>query len=98
MEVGHSESSRADSEQRELEEGLRNLLAERERFMGLVRRALESHEEAVVRAREATEKLREVRERRETRKARLDSLREVVERRDDVGEGARHLLSAEGFR
>jgi chromosome segregation protein len=95
MEVGHSESSRADSEQRELEEGLRNLLAERERFMGLVRRALEAHEEAVVRAREATDKLREVRERRETRKARLDSLREVVERRDDVGEGARHLLSAE---
>jgi len=96
MEVGHSETSRADSEQRELEEGLRNLLAERERFMGLVRRALEAHEEAVARAREATEKLREVRERRETRKARLDSLREVVERRDDVGEGARHLLSAEG--
>jgi chromosome segregation protein len=95
LEVGHSESSRADSEQRQLEEGLRNLLAERERFMGLVRRALEAHEEAVARAREATEKLREVRERRETRKARLDSLREVVERRDDVGEGARHLLSGE---
>jgi chromosome segregation protein len=96
MEVGHSESSRADSEQRELEEGLRNLLAERERFMGSVRRALVAHEEAVASAREATETLREVRERRETRKARLDSLREVVERRDDVGEGARHLLSAEG--
>ena len=96
MEVGQSESSRADSEQRELEEGLRNLLAERDRFMGLVRRALEAHEEAVARTREAAEKLREVRERRETRKARLDSLREVVERRDDLGEGARHLLSAEG--
>ena len=96
MEVGQSESSRADSEQREIEEGLRNLLAERDRFMGLVRRALDAHEEAVARGREAAEKLREVRERRETRKARLDSLREVVERRDDVGEGARHLLSAEG--
>ena len=96
MEVGQSESSRADSEQRELEEGLRNLLAERDRFMGLVRRALDAHEEAVVRGREAAEALREVRERRETRRARLDSLREVVERRDDVGEGVRHLLSTEG--
>jgi chromosome segregation protein len=98
MEVGQSESSRADSEQRELEEGLRNLLADRDRFMGLVRRALDAHEEAVARGREAAEKLREVRERRETRKARLDSLREVVERRDDVGEGARHLLAAGGSR
>ena len=97
MEVGHSESSRADSEQRELEEGLRNLLAERDRFMGLVRRALETHQEAVARARESAEGLRELRERRETRRARLDSLREVVERRDDVGEGARHLLAAGGF-
>ncbi len=95
LEVGQSESSRADSEQRELEEGLRNLLAERDRLMGLVRRALDSHQEAVAGVREAAEKLREVRERRETRRARLDSLREVVERRDDVGEGARHLLSAE---
>ena len=96
MEVGQSESSRADSEQRELEEGLRNLLAERDRFMGLMRRALDAHEEAVARGREAAEKLREVRERRETRRARLGSLREVVERRDDVGEGARYLLSTEG--
>jgi chromosome segregation protein len=96
MEAGQSESSRADSDQRELEEGLRNLLAERDRFMGLVRRALDAHEEAVARGREAAEKLREVRERREMRKARLDSLREVVERRDDVGSGARHLLSADG--
>ena len=96
MEVGQSESSRADSEQRELEEGLRNLLAERDRFMGLMRRALDAHEEAVARGRESAEKLREVRERRETRRARLDSLREVVERRDDVGEGARYLLSTEG--
>jgi chromosome segregation protein len=96
MEAGQSESSRASSDQRELEEGLRNLLAERDRFMGLVRRALGAHEEAVARGREAAERLREVRERREMRKARLDSLREVVERRDDVGSGARHLLSADG--
>ena len=34
-----------------------------------------------------------VRELRETRKARLASLREVVERREDVGAGTRHLLN-----
>ncbi|MBW2694683.1 MAG: AAA family ATPase, partial [Deltaproteobacteria bacterium] len=96
MEAGQAESSRADSDQQELEEGLRNLLAERDRFMGLVRRALEAHEEAVSRSREAVEKLREVRERREMRTARLDSLRAVVEHRDDVGKGARYLLSANG--
>ncbi len=96
IEVGQSESSRADSEQRSLEDGLRNLLGERDRLMVLMRRALEAHEDAVARARAASEKFRQVRERRETRRARLGSLREVVERRDDVGAGARHLLSREG--
>ena len=93
MDVGQSESSRADSEQRTLEEGLRALLAERDRFMGLLRQALETHQQAVTDAREASERLREVRENRETRRARLSSLREVVESRDDVGEATRHLLS-----
>ena len=93
LEVGQNEASRADREQRDLEEGLRNLLAERDRFMGLVKSALEAHEQAVAGLREAAERLREVREVRETRRARLASLREVIERRDDVGAGTRHLLS-----
>ncbi|NQZ97751.1 MAG: chromosome segregation protein SMC [Myxococcales bacterium] len=93
LEVGQTEASRADSEQRSLEEGLRNLLAERDRFMGLQRKALENHAQAVRRAREAAERQRSAREVRETRRARLASLKEVVERRDDVGSGARHLLS-----
>jgi chromosome segregation protein len=92
LEVGQSEASQADQEQSALEEGLRNLLAERDRMMGLVRTALETHERAVAAAREAGERLRETRETRETRRARLDSLREVIERREDVGEGTRHLL------
>jgi chromosome segregation protein len=93
LEVGQNEVSRADREQRDLEDGLRNLLAERDRVMGLVKGALEAHEQAVVGAREAADRLREAREVRETRRARLASLREVIERRDDVGAGTRHLLS-----
>jgi chromosome segregation protein len=93
MEVGQSESSQASTEQRSLEDGLRNLLAERDRLMGRVRRALETHEQTVAEARQASEELRQLRERRETRRARLASLRELVESRDDLGEGTRHLLS-----
>ena len=93
--LGQNEASRADSERRELEEGLRNLLAERDRLMGLVRRGLEAHERAQASAREAAETLRTARELRETRRARLASLRELVERREDLDTGIRHLL-AEG--
>jgi chromosome segregation protein len=93
LEVGQNEVSRADREQRDLEEGLRNLLGERDRFMGLVKGALEGHEQAVIGVREAADRLRVAREARETRRARLASLREVIERGDDVGAGTRHLLS-----
>jgi len=93
LEVGQNEASRVDREQLDLEEGLRNLLAERDRFMGRVRAALEANERAGVQLREAAGQLREAREVRETRRARLTSLREVIERRDDVGAGTRHLLS-----
>ncbi len=93
LEVGQNEASRVDREQLDLEEGLRNLLAERDRFMGRFKAALEANEQAGVRLREAAGQLREAREARETRRARLTSLREVIERRDDVGAGTRHLLS-----
>jgi chromosome segregation protein len=92
LEVGQSEASQADQEQSALEEGLRNLLADRDRMMGLLRTALETHEGAAAAAREASERLRELRETREMRRARLDSLREVIDRREDVGDGTRHLL------
>ena len=93
LEFGQSEATRADGEQRALEEGLRNLLAERDRLMGLMRGGLEMDERATARERHATARLAELRERRETRRSRLASLREVVERREDVGEGTRHLLA-----
>ena len=92
LDVGQSQAALADREQRDLEEGLRNLLAERDRGMGSLREALEAHERAGREAREAGLRLREVREARETRRARLASLREVLERRDDVSAGTRFLL------
>ncbi|MBW2269338.1 MAG: chromosome segregation protein SMC [Deltaproteobacteria bacterium] len=92
LEVGQNEASRADEEQRQIEDGLRNLLSERDRLMGVLREAIESHERAVTVAREAGEALSQARETRETRRARLESLREVTSCHEDVAEGARHLL------
>jgi chromosome segregation protein len=95
LEVGQHEAARVDQEQRDLEEGLRNLLAERDRLMIAVRTALEAHQKAVERERQSAERLRRSREQAEGRRARLESLREVVERGDDLAEGTRRLL-AEG--
>jgi chromosome segregation protein len=95
LEVGQSEAARADREQQNLEEGLRNLLAERDRVMGLLREALEGHSLAVERERGASERLQSARENAEGRRARLASLRELLERREDVGEAARHLLTVD---
>ncbi len=90
--LSQNEATRTETEQQALEEGLRNLLAERDRLMGLVRKGLESHERAGVAARAAAEQLREAREAREVRRARLASLRELVDRHEDLGAGIRHLL------
>jgi chromosome segregation protein len=90
--VGHNEASRVNREQEELEEGLRNLLAERDRVMNLVRDALDAHTKAVERESRVADRLRASRESLEGRRARLASLREVLERHDDVSEGTRHLL------
>jgi chromosome segregation protein len=95
LDVGQNEAIRADREQRDLEEGLRNLLAERDRVMGLLRAALEAQALAVEREREAAERLRTAREMAEGRRARLASLREVFESHEDVGAGTRHLLAAD---
>jgi chromosome segregation protein len=92
LEVGQSEVSRVDREQGELEEGLRNLLAERDRMMSAVRTALETHAAAVTAESGADVRLRAAREEAEGRRARLASLREVLERGDDVASGTRHLL------
>lgn len=92
LEVQQTEASAANTEERNLEDGLRNLLAERDRFQEQLIKALNNHERAVVEAREAGDRVRALSERHEARKARLLSLREVVERREDLGAGTRHLL------
>lgn len=93
LEVQQGETSQADRDQHALEEGLRNLLAERDRLMGLLREALDRHERTTEELRLAAERLGERRELRETRRARLASLTELLARREDLAEGARHLLS-----
>ena len=92
LEVQQSEGARAESEQEQLEQGLRNLLAERDRLMGTLREAIARHEEAVVREKAAAAELGSARELRETRRARLGSLQELLGRAEDVGAGVRHLL------
>ncbi len=93
LEVNQSEAAQADDAQRSLEDGLRNLLAERDRLQETLIKALNQHQRTQTEAAEAAERLRTLREQHEARKARLDSLREVVESREDVGEAARYLLS-----
>ncbi len=92
FEERQSETSEATSEQSNLEEGLRGLLADRDRFQDQLRSAMTQHEAAGEALRRAAEGLAQVRERHEARKARLVSLREVVARREDVGEATRHLM------
>jgi chromosome segregation protein len=92
IEVQQGEATRADAEQRRLEEGLNNLLGERDRLMGALRDAIDRNERATARARGLAEQVREAREHHDRRAARLASLRELVERAEDVGQGTRHLL------
>jgi len=93
LEVGQNEASRIDREQSDLEGGLRNLLAERDRLMQAVKDALERHEAAREAEARADETLRSARAELERKRARLESLRELQSRGDDVAEGTRHLLA-----
>jgi chromosome segregation protein len=92
LEIGQGEAQRADREQHDLEEGLRNLLNERDRMMHAVRLALDNHEAAVAADRAADAAQRDAREEAERKRARLVSLREVLARGEDVAAGTRHLL------
>ncbi len=95
LEVQQSEAAQVEGEQSALEDGLRNLLAERDRLMGAQREALEAHRRAVEAQAAATDAVRKAREHRETRRARLASLEELVERREDLSGAARHLLESD---
>ncbi len=92
LEVGSSEATGVEREERALAEGLRGLLAERDRGMGELRAAIDAVERTQSELRHAIAGAREAREARDLRRARLESLREVVERREDLGAAARHLL------
>jgi chromosome segregation protein len=91
LEREQSEAQLAVGEEQSLEEGLRNLLAERDRGMSLLREALARHERAVAEGRRSGEELRARRELREMRRARLASLRELVEKHEDASEAVRFL-------
>ncbi len=99
LELHSSEASSTDQEQRTLEEGLRNLLAERDRMMSSLRDALARHEQCVAEGRRASEELRARRELFSVRSARLGSLREILSRHEDLAAGVRHWMGlAEGER
>lgn len=92
VEVQQSQAVEAGQEQSSLEEGLRNLLNERDRLQDQLREAMRAHEVAREAIRVATLEAQEAVKRAQTSHARYDSLREVVEGRQDIGAGAKHLL------
>jgi len=96
LELQCTEGARAEREHGENEEALRGLLAERERLMGLLRDAIARHAEAAEQLRQQDGALRQQREHGEARRARLASLRELLARREDIGQGVRRLLEAPG--
>jgi chromosome segregation protein len=92
VEAKQSEVTQAGREQTNLEEGLRNLLAERDRLQEQLREAMRQHDKAKEGQRVATLEEQEALKLAQTTRARFDSLREVVEGRQDVAAGARHLM------
>jgi len=92
VEAKQSEATLASREQTNLEEGLRNLLAERDRLQEQLRDAMRQHDQSKESLRAANLEEQEALKVAQTTRARFDSLREVVEGNQDVGAGARHLL------
>jgi len=87
-----SEAVRAGQEESHLEEGLRNLLADRDRLQEQLRSAIVTHATAGETLKQTHAERDRAREHNEARKARLASLQEVLERREDVGEATRQLI------
>ena len=92
LELHQTEAQRAGLEENSLEEGLRNLLADRDQLQDQLKAAMSAHEAAGEGLKRARVELDGVREHYEARKARLASLQEVLERREDVGEATRNLI------
>lgn len=94
VEAQQTQASEAGQLQSSLEEGLRNLLASRDQFQEQLLAAMRHHEEAKLAQRAAVEADKVATRAAQITRARYDSLREVVEGRQDIGAGARHLLAA----
>ncbi len=94
VEAQQTQASEAGREQSNLEEGLRNLLASRDLFQEQLLLAMRHHEAAKLAQRAAVEADQVAARAAQITRARYDSLREVVEGRQDIGAGARHLLAA----
>ncbi len=94
VEVQQNQAAEAGREQSTLEEGLRNLLAERDRFQEQLRDAMRAHDAAKEAIQVATLESQEAIKAAQTAQARYESLREVVEGRQDIGAGAKHLLDS----
>jgi len=92
LELHQSEAVRAGEEETTLEEGLRNLLSDRDRLQEQLRNAIAAHGSAGEALKRTHAACDAARERFEARKARRASLREVLENREDVGEATRHLI------
>ncbi|MCH2184654.1 hypothetical protein MK280_02155, partial [Myxococcota bacterium] len=88
-----SAASAAGQEQTDLEEGLRNLLGDRDRFQEQLIEAMRNQDRTAEQLRLSAESLRGAREKYEGRRARLDSLREILEQNEDAGAGTRHLMA-----
>ena len=94
-EVHQNEKRRIDGNQKTLETGLRNLLSERDSLMHRSRDLSIRQNTTGERIRDLSVKLREKRELRETKRSRLQSLSELIQRREDLGSAARFLLNDE---
>lgn len=92
LEIHQTEAADATRDQDALEQGLRSLLSDRDRFQEQQLRAMQSHGEAGDTVRATSDALRKRRETLEARRARLVSLEEVTEGFEDVADGARYLM------
>ena len=95
MEAQQSQAAEAGQEQSSLEEGLRNLLSDRDQLQDQLRDAMRQVETSKEELQTLTGAAREALGLLQKSQARYDSLREVVEGRQDIGSGARHLLGAD---
>ena len=92
LELHQTQAVQAGQEENTLEEGLRNLLNDRDQLQEGLRSAIAAHASGGENLKLALAERDRARERFESRKARLSSLEEVLERREDVGEATRHLI------